>query len=300
MTLINEPASFPAQMWAVARFLLSVGGECPAARAQAMMSPPSLLSDEGARARDETFSQAVDSLQDLGLLLVNGDHLTAPPPVMKLSPADLGGFTGLLARAVLDPERNAGLAENDDQTGSKDLVRALAWFLTRDPFTSLDLQAVTQLQTGAFPSHLGNPIVNDVRWNRFVYWAPALGFASQPLLDNDRQGQQLMPDCTAAIRRTILTTWEKGQRIAAADAVDRIIDELPVLPGGRYSRALGLPSPTEVADSLSFALLCGHDQDWISLERHADASRDVLLADPDNANRTRRISEITITGSINE
>lgn len=300
MTLINEPASFPAQMWGVVRFLLSVGGEYLTEQAQAMMSPPSLLSDEGARARDETFSQAVGSLQDLGLLLVNDDQLTLPPPVMKLSPADVSGFTDLLARAVLDPGRNAGLAESDDQTGPKDLVRALAWFLTCDPFTSLDLQAVTQLQTGAFPSHLGNPIVNDVRWNRFVYWAPALGLASQPLLDNDRQGQQLIPDCTPAIRRTILTTWGKGQRIAAADAVDRIVDELPVLPGGRYSRALGLPSSTEVAESLSFALLCGHDQGWILLGRPSDAARDVLLADPDNASRTRRIGEITITGSINE
>ncbi len=301
MTLINEPASFPAPMWAVARFLLSVGGQYQAEHARAMLSPPSLLPDEEARAKDETFSQAVKSLQDLGLVLADGDELSLAPTVRKLSLTDIGGFTDLLSRAALDPDRNAGLSESDDQAGPKDLVRALSWFLTCDPFTPLDLQEVTQLQKGAFASHLGNPIVNDVRWNRFVYWAPALGFASPPLLDNERQGQQLVPDCTTAVRRTVLATWEQGQRLDAADAVDHIITELPVLPGGRYSQSLGLrSSSTEVAASLSFALLCGHDQGWISLGRRSDASRDVFLTDPDNANRTRRISEVTITGSINE
>jgi hypothetical protein len=301
MTLINVPASFPTPMWAVARFLLSVGGRHPAERAKAMLSPPSLLPDEDAGAKDETFSQAIKSLQELGLVLAEGDQLRLAPNVQKLSPVDIGGFTDLLCRAVLAPHRNADLSESDDQGGPKDLVRALAWFLTCDPFTPLGLEQVTQLQKGAFPSHLGNPIVNDVRWNRFVYWAPTLGFASQPLLDNGRQGQQLVPDCTAAVRRTVLAAWEKGQRINAADAIDRIITELPVLPGGRYSQSLGLRSPsTEVAATLSFALLCGHDHGWISLGRRSDATRDVFLADPDNANGTRRISEVIITGSINE
>jgi hypothetical protein len=231
--------------------------------------------------------------------LADGDQLSLAPAVRKLPLADLGGFTGLLCQAVLDPDRNAGLSESDDQAGPKDLVRALAWFLTCDPFTPLGLGEVTQQQRGAFPSHLGNPIVNDVRWNRFVYWAPALGFASRPLLDNERS--KLVPDCTAAVRRTILAVWKKGQRIDAADAVDRITAELPVLPGGRYSRSLRLPAlSASVAASLSFALLCGHDQDWISLGRRSDAPRDVFLADPDSASGTRRISEITITGSPDE
>jgi hypothetical protein len=299
MTLINEPASFPSPMWAVVRFLLSTGGQYPTERARALLSPPSLLPEE-VRAKDETFSQAVRTLQDLALVTAEGDHLSLAPAVRDLSPGDLAGFSDLLRRAVLDPDRNAGLSENDDQAGPKDLIRALAWFLTCDPFTPLGLGEATQLQKGAFASHLGNPIVNDVRWNRFVYWAPALGFASRPLLDNERPGQRLVPDCTAAVRRTVLAAWQKGQRVDAADAVDRIIEELPVLPGGRYSRSLGLrASSTEVASSLSFALLCG-DEDWISLGRRSDAAREVFVADPDSASGTRRVSEVTITGGLND
>jgi hypothetical protein len=308
MTLINEGASFPSYIWAVVRFLLSADGQYPVERARTLLCPTALLPEE-TRAKDGTFSQAVRTLQDLGLVTVNGDDLSLAPAARGLSPGDLAGFSDLLRLAVLDPDRNASLAEKDDQAGSKDtgpkdLVRALAWFLTLDAFTPLGLDEVTQLQESAFPSRLGNPIVNNVRWNRFAYWAPALGFATAPLLEKERQGQRpvqkLVPDCTEAVRRTVLAAWQKGERIDAADAVDHIIEELPVLPGGRYSRLLGLPaSRTNVASSLSFALLCG-DQDWISLGRRSDAARDVFVTDPDAASGTRRISEITITGTLDD
>jgi hypothetical protein len=301
MTMLNDPASLPSPMWAVARFLLTADGQCPAERARALLSPPSLLPDDERRAKDQTFNWAVRTLQDLGLVTLDDDLLSLAPVARGLFPGDLAGFSDLLRGAVLDPDRNADLSENDDQTGPKDLVRALAWFLTCGAFTPLGLGEVTQLQKGAFASGFPNPIVNDFRWNRFVYWAPALGFASRPPLDNERPGQRLVPDCTAAVRRTVLAAWGKGQRVDAADAVDRIIEELPVLPGGRYSRSLGLRrSSTDVASSLSFALLCGHDQDWISLGRRSDAARDVLLADPDTASGTRRVSEITIHGGLND
>jgi hypothetical protein len=287
-------------MWAVVRFLLSVGGEYPTERARALLCPSSLLPDEEARAKDETFRHAIKSLQDLGLVSVDGDQLSLAPLARKLSAADLGSFTDLLCRAVLDPDRNVGLSETEDQTGPKDLVRALAWFLTCDPYKPLSLDEITQLQRDAFPALQKDPIVNSVRWDRFVYWAPALGFASQPLLDNEQRAK-LISDCTAAVRRTVLAAWDTGQRVDAADAVDWIIAELPVLPGGRYSRSLGLGAPSaSVAASLSFALLCGHDQGWISLGRRSDAAHDVFLADPDSASGTRRVSEVTITGSPDE
>jgi len=300
MTLINDPASLPSPMWAVARFLLSAGGQQPAGRALALLCPPSLL-PEASRAKDETFSNAVRTLRELGLVTADDDHLSLAPPGRKLAADDADGFGALLRAAVLDPGRNTGLSESDDQTGPKDLVRALAWFLTRDPFTSLNWDDVTQLQEGALPSQVGNPIVNGFRWNRFAYWAPALGLASEPALGDDRPRQPLVADCTVAVRQTVLTAWEKDQRIDAASAVERIIAELPVLPGGRYSRSLGLREPADrVSPSLSFALLCGHDQGWIQLEHRSDAARDILLADPDTATGTRRVSDITVSGSLSD
>jgi hypothetical protein len=300
MTLLNDPASLPLPMWAVVRFLMSAGGQCQEERARVLLSPASLLPDDRI-GKDVTFANAVRTLRDLGLITSDTEILSLTPPVRELASGDLAGFSDLMRKAVLDPGRNAGISENEDQTGPKDLVRALAWFLTCDAFTPLGLAEVTQLQQGAFASRFPNPIVNDFRWNRFVYWAPALGFTARPPMDPERAGQRLVPDCTAAVRRVILATWRKGQRVDAADVVDRIAEELPVLPGGQYSRSLGLhASLSDVSSSLSFALLCGHDQGWISLGRRSDAPRDVLLTDPDIASGFRRVSELTILGSLDD
>ena len=110
MTLINEPASFPSHRYGLwSRFLLSVGGQYPAERARAMLCPPSLLPEE-TRAKDETFNRAVRTLQDLGLVTVDGDDLSLAP-VARSCPGDLDGFADLLRRAVLEPDRNTGLTE---------------------------------------------------------------------------------------------------------------------------------------------------------------------------------------------
>lgn len=295
MTLINDPASLPTPMWAVVRFLASAGGQHPIEDAQAILCPPSLL-PEASRTRDETFTSAVRSLRELGLLTADGGQLSLTPHARNLAADDADGFCALLRAAVLDPSRNTGLSESDDQTGPKDLVRALAWFLNCDPFTSLNWDDVAQKQEGALVPQVGRPIVNDFRWNRFAYWAPALGLASEPVLEDDRPGQPLLPDCTLAVRQVIHTTWEKDQRVEAAEAAERIVAELPVLPGGRYSQALGLRPPAHVSPTLSFALLRGHDEGWIHLEHRSDAARDILLADPDTTAGSRRVSDI-VAGS---
>jgi len=299
MALINVGASLPSYVWAVARFLLSVGGQYPADGARELLCPATLRPGDTA-----TFNDAIGTLKDLALITDEGGELRLSPAAQGLSPDDVAGFCDLLRRAVLGQAQNTGLDGSGDQTrtkdaGAKDLVRALAWFLTLDAFTPLGLDDVVQLQESAFPARLGNPIVNDVRWGFFLYWAPALGFAAQSMLDKDL-GRRLVPDCTVAVRRTVLSVWPKGERIDAAYAIDRITDELPVLPSGRYSRMLGLPAPaTDVASSLSSALLRG-DHEWISLEQQSDAARDVFLTDPDAASGRRRVSEIIITGSLDD
>jgi hypothetical protein len=291
MTLLNVEASVPAEMWAVVRFLLSVRGECDRELAGRLLAPRSLLPEE-----DDTFKQAVKSLSDLSLVSAVGTTISLTEPACKLSPRDLAGYTRQLRQAVLDPKHNVGLAETDDLKGAKDLVRALAWFLTRDALTPLGLDEVKQHGDGAFPDGIRNPIRNDTRWNRFLYWAPALGFAARPLFGGG--SSQLVPDCTVAVRHIVLDLWDKGATVNAADMVDRILGELPVLPGGSYSRALGLQGPDgHVSSALSFALLAMHDEACIKLDWLDDASGGIFVADMDAASGARRVSTITVNGS---
>ena len=107
---------------------------------------------------------------------------------------------------------------------------------------------------------------------------------------------RLVPDCTVAVRETVLSLWKKGQSVSPSEAVNRIIAELPVLPGGAYSRSLGLAVPDgAVSPSLSNALLTGDEAGWITLDQQSDAGDVIFLTDADG---TRiGVSNFTINGS---
>ena len=271
MALINERASLPSHDMG--------GGAVPAIGRRAVPGRTragNCCAPRPCCRRDSrtTFNERDRTLKDLGLVTDEGGELS-------LSPAARGTFTrrcgaasaDLLRRAVLGQAQNTGLDGSDDQTrtkdaGAKDLVRALAWFLTLDAFTPLGLDEVTQLQESAFPARLGNPIVNDVRWSRFVYWAPALGFAARSLLD--KRALRAADSSPTAPWRSAGRSWPSGRRASASTPPTRSTGSprsCPCCPGGRYSRCSAcLPPPPDVASSLSSALLRG-DHEWISLEQ---------------------------------
>jgi hypothetical protein len=290
MALINVGASFPQYMWAVTRLLLASDGKLAEKDAKLLLTPPSLTAGE-----NDEFDVAVKTLADLDIVTRADGIVALRGEARTLSSDGVTSFNGSLRRAALDPARNAGLAETDDLSGAKDLVRALAWFLTQDSATSLDWGTTAILQDGAFPDHLPPPFANSVRWDYFVYWGPALGFAARSLLDEGGSAR-LVPDCTVAVRETVLSLWEKGQSVSPSEAVNHIIAALPVLPGGAYSRSLRLTVPDgTVSSSLSNALLTGDEVGWITLDQQSDAGDIIFLTD---AGGTRiGVSNFTINGS---
>ncbi|MEU5945917.1 protein DpdG [Micromonospora sp. NPDC047465] len=302
MPMLNDPASVPTAMWIITRHLVG----CPGRRQnrqtlKATISPVSLLPPDK-NDSDTTFDFAVKTLLDLDIAAEDGEQLALTDVAKRLTPDDVAAFDDLLRRQALDPSRNENIADSGNQTGPKDLVRALSWFLTLDPYTPMSHDDVVQEQRGAFTENLGNPLVNNFRWNRFTYWAPALGFAAPPLIPRTgTKSQTLVPDCTTAVRRTMQAKWPPGTRLPARDAVAVIIDELPVLPGGRYSVALGLAADApDVSAALSFALLCADEYGWLQLRRRSDADDEVLLVDPDQSNGTRRVTHLEIMEPIDE
>lgn len=290
MALINVEASLPQYMWAVTRLLLASGGKMAEEDAKLLLTPPSLTAG-----KNDEYDDAVKTLAELDIVTRADGIVALGGEARTLSSDDVTGFNGLLRRAALDPARNVGLAETDDLAGAKDLVRALAWFLTQNPAKSLDWGAAGSLQDGAFPSHLPPPFANNSRWDLFVYWGPALGFAARSLLDEGGSAK-LVADCTVAVRETVLSLWDKGQSVSPSEAINRIVEALPVLPGGTYSRSLGLPVPDgTVSSSLSNALLTGDEAGWITLEQQSDAGDVIFLTDAEGT-RTG-VSNLTINGS---
>jgi hypothetical protein len=291
MSLINMGASLPSFMWPVVRLLLTCRGKLDEETARWMLTPPTLPHGE-----TKDCSEAIKTLAELGLVTTAEGTVTLTAIARNLSMDDVAGFHGLLRRAVLDPARCVGLNEGDDLEGTKDLVRALVWFLNQDPTTPLDGVTAGRLQDGTFPRHLPPPFANDVRWGFFVFWGPALGFVAHPLAD-EGGSVKLLPDCTIAVRDTILSLWKAGESISASTAVERILTELPVLPGGAYSRSLGLAaSDGLVSPVLSNALLTGDEIGWLSLDRQSDATDVVFLTDVDG---TRvGVSNFIVNGSV--
>ncbi len=291
MALINVGESQPSPMWAVTRFLADVGRPVRSEEARALLSPPCL-------GTADVFDGAVSTLRTLGMIEDTQDGRLALSGAAKLLHSqDFGAFAAVLRDRVLAPELNTEIGDNDSQLGPRDLTRALAWFLSLDPgLTELNASDAQQLQAGALKESVGPAIINSIRWNLFTDWAAALGLAAPGLLDNDR----LTPDCTAAVRQVIGATWRPGETVPAIEVLHRCRTALPVLPGGEYSIAVGIASPgdSSAGPALSFALLRGDDEEWLQLQRSADARQPLSIHEP-GSRFSRPWSSIVIGESIN-
>lgn len=292
MALLNVDAAIPPHMWAMVRLLVITKSSLSLENARSLLSPPSLITGNK---QDKTFDQTVRTLRELGIVSgIKDDELTLDASARHLDGQDFNAFRRVLRTAVLAPTRNTGLADSADTKGPRDLTRTLAWFLSQDPMSKPVTWRNAQLeQSASLVPDVGDPSRNDTRWNRFAHWAPVLGLGASPIIPVAGAGP-LCPDCTAAVKQTVGALWKVGDDINAVDFVRAIRAELPVLPGGSYSEGLGIPGPGEasVDAALSFALLRGHDEGWLSLERDADARRFVSVIDPEQPNR--RVSDVII------
>lgn len=309
MTLLNVDAAIPSQTWAVVRLLAFLGKSIALDEARALVSPPSLRSED--TSTKPPFDCAISSLQVLDLVHVDAEkqELSLTDRGKSLNSSDdLEGYTRILRRAVLEADYNKDLGESNDATGPRDLTRALAWFLMHDPMEQpIDKVAAELLldEKDSKDRKLLRPEVlpifaNPTRWLRFGYWAPALGLAAAPLFRSEGSSP-LLPDCTLAVKQTMTELWPAGQRINAVEALQVLRENLPVLPGGTHSLAVGIASPGDnvAGAALSFALLRGHDEKWIRLEQDDDARQILLLHDPERPGSPRPVSDITILEPTN-
>ncbi|MFC4034628.1 protein DpdG [Streptomyces polygonati] len=294
MALINV-GSRPAPMWAVVRFLAYSGSAVPLERARALLSPPTLAGES--QSLSDMFDKAIKTLQELELLNITDDGaLMLAGAAAGLDGIDSNAFAAVLRTTALARKHNNGLADTDEQTGARDLTRALSWFLSLDPMgPAIDWDQAQNLRQNALKPEAGPAIVNQERWQPFGDWSQALGLAARPLLQT-RGASPLTPDCTIAIRQVMQELWRPGQQVNAVEAVRTLRQHLPVLPGGEYSRSLMINDPGErvAGAALSYALLRGHDEQWLRLELDSDAARVLQVTDPEQPSSPRYASDITI------
>lgn len=289
MTLINVDASRPSPMWAVVRYLAFAGEPVALDYARSVLSPPSFGPDDS-----KMFDLAIGTLEMLHMVARTGDgKLRLEDATRFASTEDLGAFTAVVRERSLAPELNAGIGDGYSTVGARDLTLALCWFLSFDPAeTALNWEEAERRQHEGLKSEVGPTFVNRNRWTWFTDWSTALGLAEPALLDSDC----LTPDCTVAVRQVMQAAWKAGDTVSAVEALEQLRQALPVLPGGAYSSAVGLPSPGDstAGTALSFALLRGHDEQWLRLQRDADARRYLNVHDPGHPTFPRAYSSITL------
>jgi hypothetical protein len=292
----NPALPLPVTMWTLARLFVA-GKSLPAEELLAMACPPALrkaangqrLPDESAPASNQSVA-ALRALQDLGMVRASDGRLTWSGPV----PCRYSDFCHQLRNAVFSAEYLKGVEVRTDAGGSKDLLRALAWFLTKDPTgRPWSWQEVFQ-DPSAGSDDETRVFVNSTRWNGFIYWVDALGLGEVDVVFADNSAA-LTPDPTRAIRDTIFDLYGKGHEIPVPRLLDDLRERLPVLAGGPVSQALHWPAPAEFLDpATSYALEAGDLRGWLRLESRADAQDPVLLADLNGTGKHRTVSHVVV------
>lgn len=293
MALLNPPGILPQGMWAIVRFLADQRQSVDRDHARAMLQPDTLALRKG----DNLFEFALKALTELGFLTIsaNGRHdQTLQLRCPRALAASFQAFARHLRKAITDPERNSGLADDPSDVGPRDLTRALCWFLSLDPAEPLAWDQVSRLQAevNRLPVPMKEPFSGSTRWDSFMRWSRATGFAQHGLA-TAHDKPCLVADPTEAVRDTLAELWANGSIVPAEDLVRQIRHHLPVLPGGHWSQALALPCPTDRVDSvLSWALLRGGEEGWLTLHSRSDAQV-TILTDPGQPSGQYRITHVT-------
>lgn len=291
--LINVEGALPRPLWALTRYLLGVSGKRQKAeRVQAILSPPSLF-DSGADT-EKTFEKTVRIAKELGMLDEDDGYLALTATVSGLHADNVEAFYDALRQAILHRVPVEVLGTDTSNTDGKDLLRALCFFMTLATDKTVDINTFSKAQAGVVSDEFRNPFQNTARWAFFPEWAQALGFAAAPLIYEGR-ATTLVPDCRNAVRRAALRKWPVGAALSPQELITGLLEELPVLPGGAYSRVLGFDAPEEGASqALSAALLSGHDDGWLLLVSRSDAPNVIQLWDPDAGSGSRAVSAAEI------
>jgi hypothetical protein len=282
-------------MWTLARQFVS--GKAPESEELLRRAcPPAMrkvdsghqVADDSAPASTQSIA-ALRALQDLEMAEASADRLVWRGPV----PSSYPDFCQQLRNAIFSAENLKGVEVLSDTGGSKDLLRALAWFLTKDPTgRPWSWQDVFQDPTAGTTDDT-RVFVNSTRWNAFGYWVAALGLGEADVVVGD--GAALTSDPTRAIRQTIFELYRKDNEIPVTSLLDDLRERLPVLPGGTVSRSLDWPAPIPFVDpATSYALEAGAYRGWLRLESRADAQDTVLLADLERNGKHRVVSHVLV------
>jgi hypothetical protein len=306
MALLNPPQILPNVAVVIVRALRSADGyQMTRDELEKTLAPAALPRGEGAalgpgsKGLDDTLTACVV----VRLCEREGDLVRLHPQLpdsVRDRRRELD-IRRLMRDLMLAEELNFGLWDTTE--GSRDLTRALAWYLAQDPLRAPggwnEPNGVDVVQESQFSA--GERVFsNDTRWGAFDRWTSFLGFGVR--LPRDSKNV-LVPDPTPAIRDVV-----KDLLTAARTEVPSFVEELgrrlPVLDSGGYRREVEArmrpdaisASADQLSPSLTHALLRLRDERVLVIEDLADAPMKMRL--PDGFGPERTVTHVSLeTGS---
>lgn len=293
-----QPDVLPAMAEAIHRQLAGARGARLAEESLAASVVPSGLS-KGAGG-DKYFGDTLRELAGIGAIQIE-DGLVSLPEAKQESRSP-GAMAGRVRTSAMAAEHDSDLWEKDDLgslmlLGARDLVRALAWFMSLNvlngPFTfAKGANPLSQLQEDQTGERL---IFNETRWLPFVRWARYLGFLSDVSLysGSGRSEPGVLPDPTDAVGAVLPRCVSNDDWVPLSAALPTLAAELPVLDGGIYRRAIhdqGVPaSDVDVSPTLTLALERLRARGDIELDVGAGDSEKLVFANNRGAYHALRV-----------
>ncbi|MEZ4299002.1 MAG: protein DpdG [Polyangiaceae bacterium] len=216
-----------------------------------------------------------------------------------------------LRERILDVEANRNLWSEGETIGSRDLTRALAWWLLQDIFDPVGdwsdtsprgVQYRQRQQLGE--DQKARVFSNDTRWQTFERWAVYLGFAWRFGYRFPGSKQTLLvPDPTEAVRETLPLVFGGDKALPLPEFLERLAELLPVLDGGAHRLAVldrlspGTVSPImkdTLSTSLAHVLLRLAQEEVIDLRNESDTQKRLF---PVETGLTRPYSHVRLLAS---
>lgn len=302
MALLNPPETLPNVARILYRTLRAADGFRSQREALATaVAPPALRrADDDSGAGSRAFEHTLRACVEVRLLEQVDDVVSLHPDLPDESRNRRRSddhLPSLMRSLILSDALNHGLWDSTE--GSRDLTRALCWFMCQDPLRPpgrwLDSDGPQALQNRDFPAG-ARVFSNDTRWGAFDRWVPFLGFGYHLIRDGR---EVLVPDPTAVLRG-VLPELLTHARQEVGLVLELLASAVPVMDGGVYRRAVeermrpaSVPgADDQLSPSVAHALLVLRDRQLIVLEDLADAPNKIRL--PDGFGPERTISHISL------
>ncbi|MHB1056924.1 MAG: protein DpdG [Rhodanobacter sp.] len=257
----------------------------------ARIAPDGITDDDGKMAR-----QTLNRWLELGFFEEVGEFVRLVQPLESAVNDEVA-----LLKAVRMAARTCALSEanNPDlwanrEAKAADFTRSLAWLLAQDVY-HFSFGAIEELEKAQIADNDLRLMQNSTRRNGLKFWSHFLGFVREP------GGGEVDPTC--AIRESLNRCIVGGGGMPAADFIQNLAVELPVLDGGRWRRAVedklepqALPVLAEgqLSLTLSRALIQFIMEGLLIFENRADVGRSIVLTGRDGLRPDYRFSWVRL------